>query len=373
MKALFTPSSSGLPQRRPVVAGLLSTLVTAEQYDFWARELGTTAAWRRVFARVCGLRREADDTVSLVLQGNRNFVPATAGQHVTLSLEINGRRHSRSYSLSRPAQGRKITLTVRREPEGLMSNYLHDQLRLGDVVELSQPFGDLGQSLRADGEAAALWLAAGSGITAVFNVLAERAAAGQALKGQLLYWEKQPGRFCFTEELERLQAEHRDFRVRRFCRDSGGSDGYESGRLDAALAETLLSDGAYAEAVVCGGSAFVASARELLAESISAFHAEAFSPPKSVADSGEGEAFFELSLSRSRRTLTVSSRQSLLEALEDAGMSVPSGCRMGICNSCSCQQSGGESQNQLNGASLRGQGALRLCVSRARSDLELNL
>ncbi|WP_288364686.1 2Fe-2S iron-sulfur cluster-binding protein, partial [uncultured Spongiibacter sp.] len=85
------------------------------------------------------------------------------------------------------------------------------------------------------------------------------------------------------------------------------------------------------------------------------------------------ESFFEVSLTRSGQTITVSSQQSLLDALEEAGHQPPHGCRMGICNSCSCGQRSGESQNQLNGEQLRGAGSVRLCVSRANSNIELDI
>lgn len=364
-------NANGLPCRRPLVAGLLSTLVSESQYDFWARELGTTAAWRRVWARVASVRGEGRDTLSLVLAPNRNLAAPRPGQHLSLSVEIGGRRHSRSYSVSRPAPGGQVCISVRREPGGLVSNYLHDQLRIGDVVELSQPYGELGDGLSE--VAPTLFLAAGSGITAIYNLIAAQACLGAGLNGELWYWEKHQGRFCYVEELKSLAAAHPGFTLRFISRENSGRQQGGSPRLDQGLAEGMLARQGAAQVVACGGSAFVAAARDLFAGAPGGFHAEAFSPPV-VAESAGGEAqFFELRLAKSRRTLRVSSEQPLLEALEEAGLQPSYGCRMGICNSCSCRQASGETVNQLNGAALRGAGPLRLCVSRAQSNIELDL
>lgn len=350
----------------------MATLVSEQQYDFWARELGSIAAWRRVFARVESVRPEAGDTVSIVLRVNRNFSPAAAGQHVTLSVDIDGRRTSRSYSLSRPLDKGRVCLTVRREPGGVVSNYLHDRLQPGDMVELSQPFGELGTGL-VGGDRPLLMLASGSGITAVYNFLAKRADAGQVLNGALLYWEKHPDRFCFDAELAQLQAAHPGLQLRRFCNAAEPVDGLRRGRFDAAMAGALRNEFPAAAVLACGGSAFVDAVRQELATAPGGFSAEAFTPPSSPHVVDGEETFFDLVLQRSNRRLRVSSRQPLLVALEEAGMSPPHGCRMGICNSCSCQQRRGETVNDVNGARLQGGGAVRLCVSRASSDLELEL
>lgn len=363
--------TGGLPRRRPLIAGLLSTLVSESQYDFWARELGTTAAWRRVWARVASLRAEGRDTLSIVLAPNSNLARLSPGQHLTLSLEIDGRRHSRSYSVSRPMPGGQVCISVRREPNGLVSNYLHDRLRVGDVVELSQPYGELGSGLSVS--APKLFLAAGSGITAIYNLIAAQARVGESLCGELWYWEKQSGRFCYVEELQSLAAAHPSFTLRFVSREASVRHGGDNPRLDRGLAEGMLARQPGAEIIACGGSAFVAAARDLFDGAPGGFHAEAFSPPPAAAPTGGEAQFFELSLAKSGRRLRVSSEQSLLEALEDAGLQPNYGCRMGICNSCSCSQTSGESVNQLNGAPLRGAGALRLCVSRAQSNIELDI
>ena len=70
----------------------------------------------------------------------------------------------------------------------------------------------------------------------------------------------------------------------------------------------------------------------------------------------------------------MSSGSSLLEALEAQGLNPPSGCRMGVCHTCVCQRHSGTTLDTLTGErNAEPDMAVRLCVSRACSDLSLDL
>ncbi|HMY01090.1 MAG TPA: 2Fe-2S iron-sulfur cluster binding domain-containing protein, partial [Agitococcus sp.] len=76
----------------------------------------------------------------------------------------------------------------------------------------------------------------------------------------------------------------------------------------------------------------------------------------------------------SQKTLSLPQGQSLLNALEEQGVYPPSGCRMGICHSCSCQKQSGTTQDLQNGEiNQEPNSAVRLCVSRPQSDLVLEI
>jgi stearoyl-CoA 9-desaturase NADPH oxidoreductase len=82
----------------------------------------------------------------------------------------------------------------------------------------------------------------------------------------------------------------------------------------------------------------------------------------------------QLTLAASNRVLTVPRGQSLLTALEAAGLKPASGCRMGICNTCACGKRAGITRHLHTGdIEHEPVSALRLCVNSARSDLILDL
>jgi ferredoxin len=137
------------------------------------------------------------------------------------------------------------------------------------------------------------------------------------------------------------------------------------------LIDALLDDASERHVFACGPGGFVDRARSLFAAVAPTFHAEAFSPlPRVVEDGGT----VQVTLAASGRTLTLARGQSLLTALEAEGLRPASGCRMGICNTCSCAKSSGITRN-LNNGDLAGEpvSALKLCISSAVSDLVLDL
>ncbi len=353
---------------------VLRKIISPQQYDFWAAELGSIAAWDRCFARVLRVEPEALDTVSITLKPNRNFPGYLAGQHMNLSADINGRRVTRCYSFtSCPDTHGAISFSVRRDPNGMMSQWLCDQLQPGSIVEITGVFGELTlETLQARPTDKLVMLAAGSGITPMLSLL--RALSAREHRGPLtlLYWERSAASFCFTRELDSLCERHPNLRIQRLTTDRRGGTDDHTGRISAEqLARLLGPADEHSKPIVlaCGSAGFVSSAQALMQPRAGQFHAEAFSPPAPSRD--EPSQHFQLELLRSGRSLTVSNQQTLLEALEAEGVAVESGCRMGICNTCVCQASG-STRDSTTGLQHNG-GATRLCVSRASSDLQLDL
>ena len=100
-------------------------------------------------------------------------------------------------------------------------------------------------------------------------------------------------------------------------------------------------------------------------------NASAWKPAtNAIEDSGE----VEVHLTRSGRRLQVARGQSLLVALEEAGLKPESGCRMGICNTCACGKATGATRHLPSGAlAQEPTQALKLCINSAVTDLELDL
>lgn len=354
---------------------ILRPLISPDHYDFWARELGSTSAWERCFARVVSRSDEGRDCLTLRLRPNTNMPAYESGQHINLSAVIQGRRISRSYSLTSLPGERDLSITLRREPEGQMSNWLYDNATPGAIVEIGPVFGDmtLANTGVATGDSL-MFLAAGSGITPLYGLIRAALARGHRGTIQLLYWEKTHDHFCFDKELTELE-QHPQFSVKRIATRSGPeSDNISGGRLSAAqlqaLASELLTSSPHIFA--CGGAGFVAKARKV-AEGLGQrrFYAESFTANNAVTDDS-AETFYQIELARSRTSLEVSSKTNLLDALEAAGIGVESGCRMGICNTCSCPTRQGSTLDTNTGLLNNGH-STRLCISQARSNLILDL
>ncbi|GGZ55251.1 oxidoreductase [Lysobacter xinjiangensis] len=365
-----TMPMSPLPGSSPAspVRRALRRVVDPAVFDFWASHLSRTAAWERTLARVVAKRPNGAGSVTLLLRPNRHWQGCAAGQHVNVTVEIDGRRVTRSYSPTAPSAARDpVEITVKAIAGGRVSTHLCLSTQVGDVVELGTAFGEM--TLPA-ASAQVLLLAAGSGITPMMAMLREWTARARRAPLTLMYWARTRDELSFVDELRAAAAAHDDLRVRFvLTRESAEAGDELTGRIDESqVADVLAGD---MQAFACGPHGFVERARALLDGRVDSFVAEAFTAPPLPAVEG---GTVRVALAMSGRTLQVPRGQPLLTALEDAGLQPRSGCRMGICNSCACGKRSGASQDIRTGDIDREAAAsLRICVNSALDDLVLDL
>jgi len=382
--SLTAPASSapGLARR------LLDPMVDAGTLDFWVQKVRPTWSWTRTLARVVARRVEAQDAVTLVLEPNGHWAGFVPGQHLNVSAEVQGRRVTRSYSLTDiPRADGRIALTVKRVAHGRLSTHLCQHTRVGDVLELGAAFGDMTlPAAPAKAEGRWLFLGAGSGITPLMSLTRQLASQDMPVDLTLVYWAKTRVEFCFAQELRALAQRHPRLTVRFVLTHEPAQlpdelDGFIDADLLTRLCTTdgVAPDGHAAwadrQVLACGPGGFVDTARALTAQTARSFQAEGFTPTAPAAAPDDAEATtVQVALTRTGRTLTVSSGTSLLDALEAQGLNPPSGCRMGVCHTCVCQRHSGTTLDTQTGErSAEPDMAVRLCVSRACSDLSLDL
>lgn len=346
---------------------LLAPLVNPAQYDFWASQLGSIDGWQRCYARVTSIRQETVSTRSITLRANRNWSGFEAGQHCNVIAEVDGRRIARSYSLSGVAgSGRDLQITVRQEPGGKMSGYLCKQLQIGDRLELEPAFGEM--TLTNTGAQHVLLLAAGSGVTPMLSLVRSLAKQASDVSVSLLYWERDEANFVAADELRAIANQHANIDVQLLTTRDGGD-----GRLSPASLEHIKDLQSVGQAYACGPAGFVQTAAELCRAQNIPLQFESFTPI-TAQPVAEAAAEVEVYLKRSQQWLRVNNQQNLLDQLEAQGVSVASGCRQGICNSCSCERRAGQTRDVLSGEADAEPGqSIRLCISRATSDIELNI
>jgi ferredoxin-NADP reductase len=360
-----------IPRYRLALRRLVQAVVVPATFDFWASRLHPTLSWARPLARIVARTRASGDAVTLLLRPNRHWHGFIAGQHVNVSAEIDGIRVTRSYSLSdMPRADGRIAITVKAVEGGKLSRHLCEKARVGDVLDLGPAFGEM--TLPEDGSVPLLFLAAGSGITPLMAMIRTVAAQGMSRPLTLVYWARTREEFCFAEELRGLAARQAEFQVRFVLTRANARLPDESeGRVSEQQLSTLAPDAAQREVYACGPGGFVESIRTLLALRAPIFRSEAFTPPPRVVEEG---GTVQLTLARRGQTLAVPRGQSLLAALEEAGLNPASGCRMGICNTCACGKRSGTTRHlHTDAVQHEPVSALRLCVNGAASDLVLDL
>lgn len=296
----------------------------------------------QVAAQVMAFRLEA-------LQGQLpTFQP---GAHIDVSLP-NGL--SRQYSLTNgPGETDHYTIGVKREAASRGgSTCLHDDVKQGDILAVSAPHNNF--PLRRDAVKTIL-IAGGIGITPIL-------AMAQTLHAQDLPFQLHV--FAQTED---------DLAFPSLLEELGQS---VVTHLSLTPEETgvaltgILADYASARHVyICGPGPMLAAARDLATQAgwpDEAVHFEYFKNTQLINDSSS----FEIALARSALTLQVPAGQTILQVLQDNGITAPSSCAQGACGTCLTTVIEGEPDHQdvyLSASERAANKKILTCVSRAKS------
>ncbi|PYC74490.1 stearoyl-CoA 9-desaturase [Streptomyces tateyamensis] len=269
--------------------------------------------------RIEAVHPETGDSATVVIRPGRGWRGHTAGQYLRIGVDVDGRRLWRAYSITSPTDRRdgRVTITVKAVPDGKVSNHLVRCARPGTLVHLDQPTGDF--VLPRAKPAKVLYLTAGSGITPVMGMLRDAELADVVM----VHCAPQPQDVIFRGELHALVAEKK-LRLTEVHTETDG-------RLDIARLGELVPDWAERETWACGPAGLLDAAEEHWAEHAlqERLHTERFRPRIVVAGDG-GEVRF----SATGTTVDADGATPLLDVGEEAGVLMPSGCRMGICFGC---------------------------------------
>jgi stearoyl-CoA 9-desaturase NADPH oxidoreductase len=378
MRALSVPyatqsrphiSAAGLGQRL-LRSSVLEALAYPHGIDRYVELVRPLAVKREVRAEITQVCHQTPKSVTLTLRPNHNWRGLRAGQFIGLSVDIDGIRETRPYSPSgsQHAAAGELELTVSTHPEGQVSRYLRDHARPDMIVGLTPAEGSF--VLPEPRPERVLLISGGSGITPVMAML--RTLHDEGFPGEVgfLNYARSPELALYGAELERLASGHRSVRVARGFTRGGGNA--LAGRFCREHLRAVISDHAAAPTFVCGPPALIESVRAVWAQDgLPEPAVEAFARPTISLDTDGAEG--TVSFCASGRS-AANSGLPLLEQAEDAGLAPAHGCRMGICNTCSCRKRAGTVRNLLTGeVSPAGEQQIRICVSVALGDVTLEL
>lgn len=337
----------------------------------------------------CDVRDETHDVKTFSFRcPDFNALSFEPGQFITISPVIAGQTIARCYTLSSsPTRPFSFSITVKRVPNGVVSNWLHDNLRAGDTLGASGPAG----SFTPVGHPAAklLYLSAGSGVTPLMSMT----RAGFDLSAQLdvvfVHSARTPVDIVFHDELTRMQTLMPGLRVLNVCEGLGANVDWKGpvGRLSLELLSEAVPDFKAREVFTCGPKGYMDAVKALLKNGgfdFAHYHEESFDiaalmeePLIEAAPSVEqGEKLFTVTLSRSGKTFSMPATQTVLSAAKKAGAIVPSSCSQGVCGTCKTSLLQGTVEMNHNGGIRQREidkGLRLLCCSKPTSDLVIDL
>jgi len=351
-------------KKRVLGSDLVDLLTGPHGVDRYTELVAPTWTLGEARAKVVNVRRTTPRSVTLTLAPNAAFTDrytVRAGQFVNVTLEIDGRMHSRCYSPANVEGGTQLELTVGVHDGGVVSTYLYERARRGMVVGLDGVGGDF--VLPVQRPRRILFVSGGSGITPVMAMLrtliAERHVRYRGGEIAFVHYARSAAEACYRDELAAM----RGVRVLYGFTRSGSGD--LVGRFDA---EHLTAAMPKPDAVfVCGPASLVEAVRE---HCENVYH-ESFVPP--VLDVPESPSGGRITFADSAVDV-VDDGRSLLEQAESAGLTPQNGCRMGICHTCTRRKTSGTVRNLITGAVSTTPGEdVQICVSVPVGDVDLAL
>ncbi|GAA4823419.1 ferredoxin reductase [Nocardioides caeni] len=319
----------------------LDTLTTPLLPDDYLQLINPLWSSRELRGRVEAVVRETDDAATLVIRPGWGWrYQHRPGQYVGIGVQIGGKFHWRSYSVSSAPKrtGRTLAITVRAMPEGFLSDHLVNGLAPGTIVRLALPQGDF--VLPDPPPARALFLVGGSGITPVMSMLRTLDRRGTMSDVVLHYSSTTPDRMIFRDELRELHERHPTLVVHERHTDLEGI-------LELASLDQLVPDWRQRETWACGPAPMLDAVEQHWDEAglDDALHLERFS--LSLGDA-EGEGGL-ITFQNSGKEVDVDGATTVLEAGEQAGVGMPYGCRVGICHTCTLTKISGTVRDLRNG------------------------
>jgi ferredoxin-NADP reductase len=362
--------------------------------DALVRTTGAGAGWRGFYVQSDAFEDQARTQRSLILEPVDglplpDFAP---GQYLTFSFDLSAtptepkRTIVRCYPLSDQSNGKGYRITVKRMPSppmrpelpaGAASSFLHDAVKVGDLLKVKAPSGIF--VLDQTSDAPAVFIAGGIGVTPMISMIAWSLAHQPERRLVLFYGVRNSSDHAFKTLLEGLAQSHPAFTLTVLYGVPGpddivGRDFQQTGFLDVALLKRVLPHGRH-QFYVCGPPAMMAALVPALAEwgvPKSDIHFESFGPASSGTAGTALTEPFDVQFRRSQRTVAWTGEdRSLLDFAERCGILVEAGCRSGSCGACETRLVSGEVRYAGKPDFDVPTGACLLCVGLPASNLVL--
>ena len=302
--------------------------------------------------KIESIKEETADSITLCFkQPGLRKIKYLAGQYLTLSFRINGRKYLRPYSLSSsPSTDSLLEVTIKRIQNGLVSNYIHDNLQVGNLIEVMEPLGDFCYTQNFNDDTIYFW-GAGSGITPLISIIKEILATFPKIKIHLIYGNKNAESIILSETLNQLLVLYPSvFTITHFFSqlnvDSKLPNVFHGKINKQFIVELLKNNSVNNKHYICGPIELKNMIKETLSE-MGILSSNIFSEDFKLAiNSNDFENIktqkIILNFHNTNIEVEVTKGKSVLEGALDAGIELPYSCQTGNCSTCKGTLKSGE-------------------------------
>lgn len=330
--------------RETAIASAPGDLPTA---DYPANRLAEKLHPKRQFLKVCGIAEQADCKTYVLKPdeelGTTECAYFSAGQYVSVFVNIGGKVLSRPYSISsspKEALQGCYLLTVKAVTGGLVSNHILDKWTIGTSVEVSDPMGTFTYEPLRDAKHI-IGIAGGSGITPFISLAKAIADGDEDCALTLLYGSRTEKDVLFQDELKKLADKCKKINVVHVLSEEQ-KDEYEFGFITSDLIKKYAPDAPYS-VFLCGPEQMIRFVdkeidklnleRKYIRHEV---HGEVCDPttlPEYPANVTETVSITVICRGE-KSMITGNSKNTVLRILEQNGITPPSRCRSGECGFC---------------------------------------
>lgn len=309
------------------------------------------------------------------------------GQFLTFTLPVDEKPIKRSYTISSsPTQGYYCDVTVKREEQGAGSRFLHDQVNVGDTLEVKAPSGRF--TFTGEESDNIVLISGGVGITPMMSIT--RALTDMCWRGEIYFVAacRDAEHFIFESELKTLQQQHVNLHVfAAMSRLEKPHDGYRQGRLNKELLAEWIPDIQSKRIHICGPPAMMDAVKEMLGKSgvpAENIHTENFGStqkpkPKVVEKREKHETIAKensgsVAFTKSGKSTAFQPDETILEAAERTGVDIDYSCRVGTCGECAVKLISGNVSMEIDDGLEPGEkeaGMILACQATSNEDVSV--
>ena len=307
------------------------------------------------------IQQETKDSVSIVftipedLQEKFKFIP---GQYITIKKILNGNEVRRAYSICSSLQSNRVRIAVKKVENGLFSKYAVDQLKVGDVLEVSRPEGRFDLMPNSNDKKNYAAFAAGSGITPVLSMIKSVLEEEKESYFVLVYGNKSVADVMFKSEIDDLADAYPNNFLVQYVFSQYEENGTLFGRIDSSVLNFILNnkckDVKFNDYFLCGPEPMINLIKSNLLEKgveEKNIHFELFSTAvdDKVGDADiDGRTTVKVLLDDEEHSFEMERGKTILEVALKQGLDAPYSCQGGICTTCLAQITEGEAVMDKN-------------------------
>ena len=301
--------------------------------------------------------KETDEAVSISFKNGNFFkkLKYKPGQFLTIHVPIKDKVHKRAYSFSsNPYTDKDLKITIKRVEEGLVSNYVHDNLKVGDKLKVDDPAGSFFVQPEKTVKKQYVLFAGGSGVTPIFSILKSVLSKEKDSKVLLVYANRTVDSIIFHNEILALEQEYpNNLEVEHIISSEEDSskinEKFHTGFLTKELLDNIFErrnlkyeDHTY---MICGPFGYMEKVKEILRDNgitRDKIKLEVFKLPEIKLSGKDLTSEVTIKHQGQEHQLSVRGDKTILQQAMFNNIVIPYSCRSGMCSSCKAKCTEGE-------------------------------